>query len=237
MTSDPQPVTRSVRILIISRSEIIRAGLRLLLESRSGLEVVGDVPISDAALTAVRVRPDILLVEIEPGVECDPDLLPELVRSANDAGVLVLTGARDREADCAFVRLGVMGLVTRADPLENLFSAIERVCSGGVWLNRPIMEGILTCAAKRAIEPIVPAESLTVREREVVHLVGEALNNREIAKRLFVAETTVRHHLTSIFGKLGVSSRLELVKYAYCNGLVALGAVGMPPTPPQVRPI
>jgi DNA-binding NarL/FixJ family response regulator len=214
---------RPTRVLLISSTEITRAALRLLLETSSRVRVVGEADSCAAALGAVRLRPHVIVLEHEPGPADDIEVLPQVIQSAKESGVLILTGAREPEAHCAIVRLGVMGLVRKSDPVENLFRAIERIRSGEVWLERALMAGILAYLAQRERQSADPGNpppmaTLTVREREVVQLVGQAMNNRQIAQRMFISETTVRHHLTSVFEKLGVSSRLELVKLAYCSG-------------------
>jgi two-component system nitrate/nitrite response regulator NarL len=139
-----------------------------------------------------------------------------LLSVAGDARVLLLTGVRDPEVHQRAVRVGAMGLVFKEKPPDDLFKAIEKVYAGEVWLDRSLTARVLTKMVRsndtKQIEPETnKATLLTEREREVVTLVSEGLKNKDIAERLFISETTVRHHLTSIFSKLDVASRFELI--------------------------
>jgi DNA-binding NarL/FixJ family response regulator len=116
-----------------------------------------------------------------------------------------------------------MGVVLKEKAAETLLRAIERVHAGEVWLERAMMASVLSQMTRASQQPDPEAAkiaTLTTREREVIALIGEGLRNRQIAERLFISETTVRHHLTSIFAKLEVADRLELVIYAFRHALV-----------------
>ena len=107
-----------------------------------------------------------------------------------------------------------------------LVKAVRKVHAGEVWLDRVMMADVLTRITRggenRDNPEAAKISSLSAREREVVDLIGMGLKNKEIAERLFLSEVTIRHHLTSIYNKLGVSDRLELLIYAYRHGLVQL---------------
>jgi len=118
-------------------------------------------------------------------------------------------------------------LVLKERSTEILLKAIEKVHAGEVWLERSMIAAVLSeMTRKNERKPTNPEAAniatLTPREREVITLIGEGLRNKQIAQRLFISETTVRHHLTSIFSKLHVSERLELVIYAYRHGLAKI---------------
>lgn len=215
---------RVISVLLISPLEITRSSLRCLLESRCRIRVV-EAASCRTAMKPASLRPNVLLFDQGPDSSADMDLLPQVMDAWGNPPLLILAEAQDAEAHVAFMRLRVMGLVLRTDPVENLFRAIERLNAREVWFQHSLMEGIFArLRAQKAPDPVrpgpQPSESLTSRETAVIRLVGEALSNRQIAQRLFISETTVRHHLNSVFGKLGVSSRLELMKYAYGCGLV-----------------
>ena len=217
-----------IRVLLIDDHAVVRTGLRMLLESQPGLSVVGEAGNRGEALTlAAQVRPDILLLDLDLGEENGLEFLPDLLAAAPEAHVLVLTGVQDPETHQRAIRLGAVGLVLKERAAGVLFRAIERVHAGEVWLDRSLLAKVLgemtpnTPPASRNPETAKIA-TLTPREREVVALVGEGLKNKQIADRLYVSETTVRHHLTSIFAKLGVADRLSLVVYAYRYGLASL---------------
>ena len=119
-----------------------------------------------------------------------------------------------------------MGLVLKEQAADVLLRAIEKVHAGEVWLERTMVADVLNHLTRRSPAPLGSDENkiatLTAREHEIIALLGEGLKNSQIAKRLFVSETTIRHHLTSIFNKLGVHDRLQLVIYAYRHSLVAI---------------
>jgi DNA-binding NarL/FixJ family response regulator len=140
------------------------------------------------------------------------------------ARVIVLTGGRDPEVHRRCVELGADGLLLKDKASEVLIKAIRKVHAGEDWLERSMMRGALAQmrnqGGKEQADPeAAKIATLTEREREVVALVGLGLKNKQIAERMFISDTTVRHHLTSVFSKLGVSDRLELVIYAYRHKL------------------
>jgi len=215
---------RSIRVLLVDDHALVRAGLRMLIESQPGLTVVGEACDRAGAVTiAANERPDIILLDLDLGDESGLDLIPDLRGTASGARILILTGLRDANAHRRAVRLGAMGLVQKEMAGEVLIKAIEKVNAGEVWLDRATTASLFAemseAAEKRQDVEFARIASLSCREREVIALIGEGLNNKRIAERLFISETTVRHHLTSIFNKLGVADRLELLVYAYRNKL------------------
>lgn len=207
-----------IRILLVDDHRVIRAGLRMLLESRRGMTVVGEAGTrADAIEIASREKPDIILLDLDLGPNGSGiDLMPDLLSAASGARILMLTGVRDQETHQHAVRLGAMGLVLKEKAADELFKAIEKVYAGEVWLDRSLTARVLSSMTRSSetknVEPETDKVSvLTEREREVVTLVAEGLTNQAVADRLFISETTVRHHLTSIFSKLGISNRFELI--------------------------
>jgi len=216
--------TQAIRILVIEDHLVVQAGLRLLIESRPGLVVVGEATNqADALALAAREQPNLILLDLDLGAENGLDLLPELLAVAGDARVLILTGVRDVEEHRKAIRQGVRGLVLKEQAPNLLLTAIEKVHSGEIWLDRTLMASVLSEMVAERTRPAtaeaISIATLTERERDVIALVGEGLKNKQIANRLSITETTVRHHLTSIFAKLGVHSRLELVIFSQCHGL------------------
>jgi DNA-binding NarL/FixJ family response regulator len=216
--------TDGIRIVLVDGLELFLAGLSALIQSEKGLTVVGHAADRAEALDAARLRPDIILLELFLGKENSLDFLPDLLRIAEGARVLIVTEALDPELHLRAVRLGAMGVVLKTEPAINLFKAIHKVHSGELWLRRSIlarvMNGFLHGGVSKPADPeSLKIATLTSREIEVVVLIGQGLRNKNIGERLFISETTVRHHLTSIFDKLGVADRLELMMYAYQHGL------------------
>lgn len=217
-----------IRVLIVEDHAVVRAGLRMLIESRPILTVIGEAESRAGAIAiATEQRPEIILLDLDLGTESGLAFLPELLKQVPEARVIVLTGVRDTEAHHRAIHLGAMGLVLKEQAAGVLLKAIEKVHAGETWLDRTMTANVLAELARvrdgRETDPeAAKIATLTEREREVVELVGEGLKNKEIARRLAISETTVRHHLTSIFSKLEVSDRLELMIYAYRHGLAQL---------------
>lgn len=214
-----------IRVLLVDDHAVIRTGLKMLLESQPGLEVVGEVGDQESALrVAAREQPDIVLLDLDLNGQDSLQFMPALMASAAQARVMILTASNDLDLQRRAVLLGALGVVQKREAGEVLIKAIENVYAGQVWLDKSIMMGVLADLSRSDSDRKHGAESgrigtLTKREREVITLVGEGLRNKQIAEKLFISETTVRHHITSIFNKLGVSNRLNLVMYAYQHGL------------------
>jgi len=212
-------------VLLVDDHRILCAGVRMLLESQPGMVVIGEASCRASALAmAAREQPDLILFDLDLGGEMALDCIPDLLAAAHKARVLILTGMRDPELHCQAVRLGAMGLVLKEKAAEVLLQAVEKVMAGEAWLERGMMAAVLGSMARPSTAQGANPEAgkiarLTDREREVVALVCEGLRNKQIAERLYISDTTVRHHLTAIFAKLAVSDRLEMVLYAYRHGL------------------
>jgi len=223
----PIPPPHRIRVLLVDDHAVVRAGLRMLIESQPDLVVIGEAASRAEALQiAVREQPDIVLLDLDLGRDTGLDVLTDLPDAARDARVLLLTGVRDPEQHHRAILLGAMGVVPKEQAAEDLLTAIEKVHAGEVWLGGALMARVLgRLGPQPTMQEVDPAGQqiarLTTREREVIELICEGLQNKAIADRLVISETTVRHHLTSIFNKLAVTNRLELVIYAYRHGLSA----------------
>ena len=217
--------TQKVNIVIVDDHAVVRAGLRLLIETDRRFSVCGEVGNCRDALDAVEAtQPDLIMLDINLDGENSLLLIPKLLKAAPASRVLVLTALNDEGIHAEALKAGAMGLVLKEKAAEVLLKAIEKVSEGEVWFDRTTMGSVLSemsrGGGRAGGDPeAVKIASLTDREREVVTLIGEGLKNKHIAERLFISETTVRHHLTSVFDKLGVADRLELVIYAYRHSL------------------
>jgi DNA-binding NarL/FixJ family response regulator len=210
-----------IQVLLIDDHTVVRTALRMLIESHPGFVVVGEAADRRGALALLaQVQPDVILLDIALSQISGVDLIPELRARAPRARVLLLTGIQDIEEHRRAVRLGARGVVLKDQAPAVLVKAIERVHAGEVWLDGMMVADLVSEIAAGSEPPAEPQPiPLTERERQVIALVCEGLPNRAIAERLMISDTTVRHHLTSVFNKLGVNSRLELVIYAYRHGL------------------
>ena len=218
-------ISATIRVLIVDDHAVVRAGLRMLIDQDPDMKVTSVAGNrSEALAAAASDPPNIIILDIVLGDEDGLSLLPELRAAAPHARVLVLTGLRSSESQRQAMRAGAMGIVLKEHAVEVLIKAIKKVHHGEVWLDRLTMGSVLQEMTEEK-QPDPDQEkiaSLTEREREVVTLVGEGLKNKQIAAKLFISETTVTHHLSSVFSKLAVSDRLELIIYAFRHGLAKL---------------
>ena len=209
--------TEPIGVLVVDHHRCLLWGLARLIESaRPRLELAGLATCHSEALSAMeKHRPDVVLLDLDLGSESGFDLLPHLARQA---AVLILTGLRDPDAQERAVLAGARGFIHKSEPAEVILKAIERVHLGEVWLNRSAMGKVLHALSRRRDgENEQPAYSaLTRAERKVVAAVvrQKTAPNKVIAAALNISEHTLRNHLSAIYGKLGISKRLDLVLHA-----------------------
>jgi DNA-binding NarL/FixJ family response regulator len=231
----------AIRVFVVDDHSIFVAGLRLLLEAESDLVMIGEASRGADALEAVRrQRPDVILLDLDLGTESGLDILPGLMDAGAGAHVLILTGLSDPQLQLRAVHLGATGVVHKVEASDLLLKAIRRVNAGEVWLNRSLTATALTQLQAHKQGKVDPETAkiatLTVREREVIAAIGQGLRNKEIGERLFISEKTVRHYLTSVFGKLEVTDRLGLMIYAYQHGLAKLPTLAASAEPFRTTP-
>jgi DNA-binding NarL/FixJ family response regulator len=211
--------------MIVDDHVVIRSGLRMLIEHDQQMRVIAMAGNQKEALEhAASERPDVIILDLLLGDEDGLSFLPELCEASPESRVLVLTGVQNPDSHRRAIRRGAMGIVLKEHAADQLLKAIKKVYEGEVWIERSMMGSMIQEMNKPTlIDPeITKIESLTEREREVIALVGEGLKNKQVGERLFISETTVTHHLSSVFSKLEVSDRLELIIYAFRHGLAKL---------------
>ena len=195
--------------MIVSSNHMTRAGLRMILAAHPDILLIGElIRGSDAVEVVSQEKPDVIVMDLDlPGGDVST-LIRKFRAAAKDTHILILCGLNDehltREALCS----GAAGVVLKIQPAAVIFAAIE-------GLYHKVPEAISSFEPKAL-------SNVTSRERQVIALIGEGLRNKDVAERLFISETTVRHHLTSIFNKLGVSSRQKLLIVAHQSGLAKL---------------
>jgi len=217
--------TRPITIMIVDDHVVIRSGLRMLIEHDQRMKVVAQAGNRTEALErATSERPDVIILDLVLGDEDGLSFLPELCQASTTSRVLVLTGVQNPDAHRGAIRRGAMGIVLKEHAADQLLKAILKVNQGEVWIERSMMGSMIQEFNKpTTVDPeISKIESLTEREREVIALIGEGLKNKQVGERLFISETTVTHHLSSVFSKLEVSDRLELIIYAFRHGLAKI---------------
>jgi len=213
----------AVRIYIIGSHRLPRAALRALVLSRPGFEVSGEADSCADAIKSTTNGTHILLIDLADADTAPLRDLRRLLTTAPKSRPIVLAPPLESSVKTEIVRLGAMGLLTKDQSAEMLFTAIETVAHQHVaWIDRVTMTEVLRTINEPPKEKPQATEllaGLTRRERDIVNITLLGLKNRQVADRLFISETTVRHHLTSIFTKLGVRGRFELLRFAYQHGL------------------
>ncbi|HYC90461.1 MAG TPA: response regulator transcription factor [Thermoanaerobaculia bacterium] len=195
-------------MLISGDQPLIRTALGLLV-SGGGLHVVDECFNQPEALRRRAAAADVVVMELDLDARrlTRMEKLEQLLAAANGCPVLIVTRSDHPKSLAEAMHKGAAGVVLESRPAELFLRAIRVVLAGGVWVERS------TAASVFQVQD--DAGRLTRREQEIVELVTQGLQNKTIAERLSITHTTVRHHLTSIFEKLSVANRLELMRYAY----------------------
>jgi len=215
---------RDIRVLIVGDHTLVRSGLCSLFKTQPDIQVAGEATNGESAISlALRLRPDILLLDLSLPGKSGMQVLRELSGSNFHGKTIVLTAAIDREQIVEAVQLGACGLVLKDSPPELLFKSIRCVMAGQYWLERSsvsVLAQQLHCLTRQFAMPEQAAFGLTARELQIVAAVLAGYCNRDIAEKLSISGQTVKNHITAIFDKLGLSSRLELALFAMKHELV-----------------
>lgn len=216
-----------IRVLLVDDHRTVLWGLERLIDGeKPRMEVVGTATTrAEAIELAGTVRPDVIVLDIDLGQHDGISAIPELI-ARSKGHVLVLTGLRDSTVRDNAVIAGARGIVHKEEPAETIIKAIDRIQQGELWLDRAttgriFIELARAGGASRRYAAKSKTSTLTTRERELIGMLAAdpGANYRNIAEKLNISEHTVRNHVTSIYGKLGVQNRLELFVYASKHGL------------------
>ncbi|HZP17523.1 MAG TPA: response regulator transcription factor [Terriglobales bacterium] len=215
---------QSVRILIADDHPIFRDGLRRLLESEPDFQIVGEACDGvEAVALARRFQPDILLLDLAmprgPGLEA----LREMSTSSLPVRVILLTAAAEKAQIVEALQLGARGVVLKDSATQILLKSIRAVMGGEYWVGRESVSDLVSYlrGLMQASTAVTRQRGygLTPRELQIVSAVVAGYANKEIAEHFKISEDTVKHHLSNIFDKLGVSTRLELALFAVNQSL------------------
>src|SRR6185437_11885632 len=207
----PQPV----RILIADDHPIFRDGLKRLLESEGEFKVIGEACDGVEAVTMARqLIPEVMLLDLAMPRRQGLDTLRELSSDARSVRVILLTAAAEKEQIVEALQLGARGVVLKDSATQILLKSIRAVMNGEYWVGRESVSNLVqylrNLMQSSGEEARQKKFGLTPRELEIVSAVVAGYSNKEIAEYFKISEDTVKHHLSNIFDKLGVSTRLEL---------------------------
>ena len=209
------------RLLLVDDHEVVRLGLRALLEHHPQFEVVGEAANSKETMEMVEtIKPDIVLLDIRlPGVS-GVEVCEEITQKYPDVRVIILTSYAEDEMLFSAIRAGASGYVLKQIGGDGLIRAIEAVGRGEALLDPAVTQRVFQ-EVRRAVkeEEASAFANLSQQEKHVLLLVSEGKTNREIAKALYLGEGTVRNYVSSILSKLGVSNRAEAAAYAVEHSL------------------
>ncbi len=209
------------RIVIVDDHEVVRLGLRSLLEHHPQFEVVGEAGNAKDAIELVgQLNPDIVLMDIRLPGTSGIEACEEITRSFPNTRVVMLTSYAEDEMLFSAIRAGASGYVLKQIASDDLIRALEAVGRGEALLDPAVTQRVFQ-EVRRAVkeEEASAFANLSQQERHVLLLVSEGKTNREIAKSLFLGEGTVRNYVSSILSKLGVSNRAEAAAYAVEHNL------------------
>jgi DNA-binding NarL/FixJ family response regulator len=212
-----------IRIVLVEDHTLVREGIRALLALAPDLTLVGEAGDGEEALRVVReTRPDVLLLDMRMPRGDGTFVVKELARASELPPTLVLTTFDDEDAALDVIAAGARGFLLKDVKLERLIEAVRTIAAGGTMFRPGLSERAERALSSSASQggSATDENAITPREREVLRLLVAGYSNREIAKALFVAEGTVKNHVSSILTKMGVRDRTRAVLKAVERGYV-----------------
>jgi len=216
-TDSSHSVTTEVTVIVVDDQDIVRDGLVTVLSLLDGIRVAGSARNGHEACELVdSTQPDVVLMDLRMPVMDGVAATTRIMTEHPDTGVLVLTTFDDDASIAAALRAGARGYLTKDASREDIAAAIRSVARGQATFDRQVSARLVSGLQQAApSDSAAPALSeLTPREREVLTLIGEGLNNAEIADRLFVSTATVKTHINNLFSKLDLRDRAQAVRLA-----------------------
>ena len=211
-----------IRILITDDHAVVREGLRTLISTEPGMEVIAEAEDGvQAVLKARTYNPDVILLDMAMPRMDGLEAINEIKRENPEAHILVLTSFSDDDRVFPAIKSGALGYLLKNTPPDKLLAAIREVHAGEPSMSPDIAKKLML-ELRRSSDLPLTEEPLTVREVEVLRLVAQGYSNQEIARQLVIGEGTVRTHVSNILGKLHLASRTQAALYALREGLASL---------------
>ncbi|MDN5764572.1 MAG: response regulator transcription factor [Humibacillus sp.] len=227
----------TIRVVVADDQTVIREALAMMLDLEDDIDVVATAENGAVAVERVlALRPDVLLTDLRMPVMDGAAATAQVAERAPDTAVIVLTTFDDEASILSALQAGARGYLTKDAGRGEIAAAIRAAAAGQSVLDRAVQARLVSAAVNRSAvlaSPTAPpaagsagapttsaVDGLTPRESEVLALIAEGLSNREIARRLFVSEATVKTHINNLFAKAHLRDRAHAVSYAYTHGLV-----------------
>jgi DNA-binding NarL/FixJ family response regulator len=214
----------ALRILVADDHDVVRQGLRSLLESRAGWEVCGEASNGrEAVELSAQLRPEIVIVDIAMPIMTGLEATRLILKANPKTQVIVLTMHESEELLREVLDAGARGYVLKTDKGRELISAVDAVCNHNTFFTSRVAEMVLHGyleTSNGALKPMNRTQSLTAREKEVLHLVADGKSNKEVAAGLSISVKTAEAHRINIMRKLNAQSVVDLVKYAMRNNML-----------------
>ena len=220
---------KTISVAIADDYPVLLAGLRQFLSPCDDIFVVAEcIGFAELRAQAAVRRPRVILLGCDSSMEELAERLHALLEQQADARVILFTGNASMHFHEVALRSGAKGVLMKNSPPDLIARSIRKVARGGLCFDPQLTERMLTSLVKRKAPETAPEKAgisaLTGRESEIISRICEGMRNKEIASKLYISDATVAHHLTSIYRKLGLADRTELLLYAHHNGISPLRA-------------
>jgi DNA-binding NarL/FixJ family response regulator len=212
----------TIRVVLADDHALVRAGIRALLEKLPGIEVVGEADNGRATLQLARTTtPNLILLDISMAELGGLEALPHIVKDFPAVKVLILSGHANEEYVLRALRRGASGYMLKEAAAEELEVAIKAVAQGKTYLSPSVSRTVVESYLQRAAGEKGPVEELTARQREILQMIAEGKNTKEIAATLEISVKTVEAHRLQLMARLNIHDVAGLVRYAIRSGLVS----------------
>ena len=219
------PAIKPIKILLVDDHRSFMDGLQMVIDmQKPRMEIIGTATTPDEAIDkALRLKPDVILLDLDFGDASGLDILPALIEKT-EAKILILTGLRDLEMHDATIMKGAHGVLFKGESVKIMIKAIERIHADGVWIDSNVLERVMgQNPGSKAVSSSDPEArkiaTLTPREREIITalLKFESSTSIQVANHLRMSKHTLKNNLTTIFNKLGMKNRIQLMRFALNN--------------------
>jgi DNA-binding NarL/FixJ family response regulator len=216
----PPPATSPIKVLLVDDHAVVRQGLRTFLELQDDMTVAGEAANGEEAIAqAKQTQPDIVLLDLMMPKMGGVKATPHIIAACPQARVIILTSFGEDDQVIPAIRAGAQGYLLKDIPPHDLVQAVREAYQGKAQLHPDVAKKLMLAVAAPAASSPSPEPDLTEREREVLRLIAQGLNNQQIAQQLTISEKTVKTHVSNILGKLHVDDRTQAAIYALKNGL------------------